>query len=79
MRTFKPDLVLISAGFDAHDSDPVASLGLKSEDFGYLTSIVTDIASRYAKGRIVSVLEGGYHLRALVSSVLSHLEALGTR
>ncbi len=69
----KPQLVLISAGFDAHREDPVGSLGLESEDFGTLTRAVLDIANTHANGRVVSVLEGGYNPVALAESVEHHL------
>jgi acetoin utilization deacetylase AcuC-like enzyme len=73
----RPQLVMISAGFDAHHLDPVGSLGLESEDFGPLTRVVRDIAATHAGGRIVSVLEGGYHPAALAESVRVHLDELG--
>ena len=72
----KPQLVLISAGFDAHRSDPVGDLGLESEDFIAMTDAVLDVAAAYAGGRVVSVLEGGYHLEALAESVALHLERM---
>ncbi len=72
----KPELVLISAGFDAHAQDPIGSLGLESEDFAELTRRVSDVAEQYAGGRIVSLLEGGYNVDALAESVAYHLEAL---
>jgi acetoin utilization deacetylase AcuC-like enzyme len=73
----KPQLVLISAGFDAHRDDPIGSLGLESEDFEPLTRVVCDIASAHAGGRLVSVLEGGYNPQALADCVEIHLHALG--
>lgn len=72
----RPELVLISAGFDAHALDPVGSLGLESEDFADLTRLVIDAARQFAQGRIVSLLEGGYHLQALPESVGCHLTTL---
>ena len=72
----RPELVLISAGFDAHRNDPIGSLGLETEDFGALTQLVRDVADVHAQGRIVSVLEGGYDLRALADCVAVHLEEL---
>ena len=72
----RPELVLISAGFDAHHADPIGSLGLETEDFATLTCIVQRLADRYAGGRIVSTLEGGYNLQALAESVAAHLTAL---
>ncbi len=72
----QPQLVLISAGFDCHKLDPVGSLGLESEDFGVLTRTVLDIATTHAQGRVVSVLEGGYHPFALAESVEYHLHEM---
>jgi acetoin utilization deacetylase AcuC-like enzyme len=72
----KPELVLISAGFDAHAKDPIGSLGLEVEDFGILTQEVMEVARVHARGRLVSCLEGGYHLQALAESVQAHLGGL---
>jgi acetoin utilization deacetylase AcuC-like enzyme len=72
----KPQLVLISAGFDAHAEDPIGSLGLATEDFAELTNIVQAVAADYANDRIVSVLEGGYNPPALADCVAVHLEEL---
>ncbi len=72
----KPELVLVSAGFDAHARDPIGSLGLETEDFAVLTRQVLDVAKTHAHGRLVSCLEGGYHLEALAESVQVHLEGL---
>jgi acetoin utilization deacetylase AcuC-like enzyme len=76
MHKFRPECVFISAGFDAHVQDPLGGLNLIEDDFAALTEIVSQIASAYAKNRIISVLEGGYHLNALASSVLAHIKAL---
>ena len=73
---FKPQLVLISAGFDAHRDDPLAQLQVTEAGYAQLTRIVRDIAERSCRGRLVSVLEGGYNLLALGRSVESHLRAL---
>jgi acetoin utilization deacetylase AcuC-like enzyme len=72
----KPELVLLSAGFDAHAKDPIGSLGLDVEDFVTMSKQVLDIARTHAKGRLVSCLEGGYNLEALAESVKAHLEEL---
>jgi acetoin utilization deacetylase AcuC-like enzyme len=72
----KPELVLLSAGFDAHANDPIGSLGLEVEDFAILTKEVLEVAKTHAKGRLVSCLEGGYNLEALAESVQAHLEGL---
>ena len=73
---FKPDAVIISAGFDAHRDDPLAGMGLTEEGYAALTGIVAGIARRHAKGRILSCLEGGYNLQALAGSVERHVLAL---
>jgi acetoin utilization deacetylase AcuC-like enzyme len=72
----RPELVLLSAGFDAHVRDPIGSLGLETEDFAWLTQQVKDVAKTHAGGRLVSCLEGGYDLEALAESVVAHLEGL---
>lgn len=72
----RPELVLISAGFDAHRDDPVGSLGLETEDFATLTRMVLDVAQGYSGGRVVSLLEGGYSTGALAGSVELHLGEL---
>ena len=73
---FAPELVVISAGFDAHYRDPLASLNLRADDFDWVTRKLMDIAERTAQGRIVSVLEGGYDLQGLKESVAAHVTAL---
>jgi acetoin utilization deacetylase AcuC-like enzyme len=72
----KPQLVLISAGFDAHRQDPVGSLGLEIEDFTRLTQTVLATAREYADGRVVSILEGGYNPQRLAESIEVHLTEL---
>jgi acetoin utilization deacetylase AcuC-like enzyme len=72
----RPELVLLSAGFDAHRRDPIGSLGLESEDFAELTRLVLQVADTHCQGRLVSCLEGGYDLEALAESVQAHLEEL---
>lgn len=72
----KPELILLSAGFDAHREDPVGGLCLESEDFGPMTQHVIDVANSYCDGRVVSLLEGGYHLEHLPASVHEHLKVL---
>lgn len=75
---FAPDLILISAGFDAHRDDPIGESGqqLEEADFAWATRAVVSVANRHAKGRVVSSLEGGYHLGALGRSALAHVRAL---
>jgi acetoin utilization deacetylase AcuC-like enzyme len=75
---FAPDLIIISAGFDAHVRDPVGGGGqsLEAEDFAWATRAIVSVANRHAKGRVVSSLEGGYDLEALGSSALAHVRAL---
>jgi acetoin utilization deacetylase AcuC-like enzyme len=76
MRTFRPDLVMISAGFDSRLGDPLGKFRLSDEDFGDLTRILMGIADEYAGGRLVSVLEGGYDLDGLARGVGAHVGAL---
>lgn len=76
LHNFAPDLVLISAGFDAHRRDPLGGLELVEEDFLWATESLTEVARRHANGRIVSMLEGGYDLRGLAQSVAAHVTAL---
>ncbi len=75
-ETFQPECIVISAGFDAHRDDPLASMALTEQGYAAMTAIVSKIAKRFAGGRIVSCLEGGYHLKALAGSVEQHLLAL---
>ncbi len=72
----KPELILISAGFDAHAEDPIGSLGLQTEDFETLTKLVRQVALTHCKGRLVSCLEGGYNTQRLAESVACHLQTL---
>ena len=76
LQDFRPQLVLVSAGLDGHRLDPMAELNLEVEDYRWLTEMITSVASDHANDRIVSTLEGGYHLRALAESVNAHLEVL---
>jgi acetoin utilization deacetylase AcuC-like enzyme len=76
LRNFAPDLVLISAGFDAHRRDPLGGMELVEEDYHWATEALAEVARRHANGRIVSMLEGGYDLTGLARSVTAHLDAL---
>jgi acetoin utilization deacetylase AcuC-like enzyme len=76
LEDFAPQLVMISAGFDAHHLDPLGGLALETEDFSWITYRLLDIAQRYAHGRVVSSLEGGYNLNALRECVVAHVSAL---
>ncbi len=76
LRDFRPDLMVISAGFDAHMRDPLANLNLTEADFGWVTRKIMEIADACAGGRIVSVLEGGYDLQGLAQSAAAHVTAL---
>ena len=76
LKRFAPELIIVSAGFDAHYRDPLASLNLKAEDFSWATERLMDVADASAGGRIVSVLEGGYDLQGLKESVAAHVTAL---
>jgi acetoin utilization deacetylase AcuC-like enzyme len=73
---FRPDLIVISAGFDAHTRDPLANINLTEADFGWATKKLMELADRHAGGRVVSLLEGGYDLEGLARSVEAHLDAL---
>lgn len=72
----RPDLILISAGFDGHAADPLAQLELTEDDYRWITELIVDLAERYAGGRIVSTLEGGYDLDALAASAATHVQVL---
>jgi acetoin utilization deacetylase AcuC-like enzyme len=76
LDAFRPELLMISAGFDAHRSDPLASLDLDEDDFAWVTEALMEIARYHADGRIVSMLEGGYDLTALASSAAAHVRTL---
>lgn len=76
LREFKPEMIFISAGFDAHYEDDMASLGLVESDYAWVTEQIKQIANEFAKGRIVSLLEGGYVLSALARSVTTHIKVL---
>jgi acetoin utilization deacetylase AcuC-like enzyme len=71
-----PDLIIVSAGFDAHKDDPLGGLKMNTDDFAALTRAITELAANCCGGRVVSVLEGGYNLNALGASVLAHLQVL---
>jgi acetoin utilization deacetylase AcuC-like enzyme len=73
---FGPDLLVVSAGFDAHRADPLAQLAVEEADFAWLTDRLCELAERRCEGRIVSVLEGGYDLGALANSVATHVRCL---
>ena len=76
LEAFKPELLLISAGFDAHRDDDLGQMGLVEADYAWITAQLMAVAARHAKGRIVSCLEGGYNLDALARSVEAHLRVL---
>jgi len=76
LDAFRPELVIVSAGFDAHRSDPLAQLLLDEADYTWATEKLLEIAHRHAKGRLVATLEGGYYLDALAASVAAHVRAL---
>jgi acetoin utilization deacetylase AcuC-like enzyme len=73
---FRPDIIVISAGFDAHRNDPLASLNFEEADFAWATQKLMEVADRHANGRVVSVLEGGYDLEGLSRSAAAHVKAL---
>jgi acetoin utilization deacetylase AcuC-like enzyme len=73
---FAPDLILVSAGFDAHARDPLADQSLEAEDYAWATRAIVDVANARSRGRVVSSLEGGYDLEALGRSAVAHVRAL---
>ncbi len=76
LEAFKPEIIFISAGFDAHRDDDLGQLGLVEQDYAWITQRIKDVAKRHSKGRIVSSLEGGYNLQALARSVEAHIRVL---
>ena len=76
LASFRPDLVLVSAGFDAHSSDPLGDLQLQDEDFDWITACITDLSASLCDGRVVSLLEGGYDIPSLASAAARHVSRL---
>ncbi len=76
LEAFKPEMIFISAGFDAHRDDDLGQMGLVEQDYAWITQRIKDVAKKYSKGRIVSSLEGGYNLQALARSVEAHIRVL---
>ena len=76
LEEFKPEMIFISAGFDAHREDDLGQMGLNEQDYAWITQRIKDVAKRHARGRIVSSLEGGYNLGALARSVEAHIRVL---
>jgi acetoin utilization deacetylase AcuC-like enzyme len=78
LANYRPELIMISAGFDAHRDDPLGDLYLSTEFYGEMTAMLVEMARQYSKGRIISVFEGGYNLQALKDSVTVHLKELAS-
>ena len=76
LHNFGPDVLIISAGFDAHRDDPLAQIELTESDFTWVTEKLLEMAEKHAGGRVVSTLEGGYNLQALGRSTAAHVEVL---
>lgn len=76
LESHKPDLIFVSAGFDAHRDDPLAEIQLVEDDYRWITEMIISLAESSSRGRIVSTLEGGYHLQALGNSAAAHVETL---
>lgn len=76
LNAFKPELIMTSAGFDAHTDDPLANSTLNTQDYAWITQKLCEIAQKHSKNRIISVLEGGYELNSLKLSVEAHLKEL---
>ncbi len=77
LKAYRPDVVIVSAGFDAHRDDPLAGMNVTTDGYAALTRVVTEIAGEFCQGRLLSCLEGGYNLNALGASVESHLRVMG--
>src|SRR5215831_7121115 len=77
LEAFEPEMIFVSAGFDAHREDDLGQMGLVEADYAFITKKLMDLAARHARGRIVSSLEGGYNLSALARSVAAHVRTLG--
>tara|TARA_Y100000588_G_scaffold383152_2_gene471941 strand:+ start:671 stop:1213 length:543 start_codon:yes stop_codon:yes gene_type:complete len=77
LKTFRPELILISAGFDGHQQDPLSSMKLTAKDYFWLTEEIVKVGEMFSKGRVISSLEGGYDLKALAKSVTAHIMAMG--
>jgi acetoin utilization deacetylase AcuC-like enzyme len=76
LHRHQPEMLFISAGFDAHREDPLGGLDLEDEDYRWITGLICEAASKTAEGRIVAALEGGYNLDALARSVCAHIDVL---
>ncbi|MFT5208554.1 MAG: acetoin utilization deacetylase AcuC-like enzyme [Flavobacterium sp.] len=76
IQNHKPDIIFVSAGFDAHEMDHLGNINLIEDDYRWITHFIVDLANSYSKGRVISVLEGGYNLESLSHSALAHVEAL---
>jgi len=76
IEAFRPELILLSAGFDAHRDDPIAEIECTEDAYVHMTRRVLELADRHCEGRVVSVLEGGYRLESLVSSAIAHIRTL---
>ncbi len=79
LHAFDPDIVLVSAGFDGHELDPLGQLTLKDNDFSWITDAICAFAEKACSGRVISVLEGGYNLEALATSARAHVKALAKK
>ncbi len=79
VEAFRPELLIVSAGFDAHRADPLAGLMLRTSDFAWVTGRLCDLADKHCAGRVVSALEGGYDLDALADSAAAHVKVLEER
>jgi len=78
LENFKPEIIFVSAGFDAHTNDPLADLALNTSDYVWITEFIKDIAKKHAQNRIISSLEGGYHLSSLAESASAHINSLAS-
>ena len=76
LESFNPELIIISAGFDAHSKDPLAQINLEASDYGWISQKILELAEKCCGGRVISILEGGYDIEALRESVQVHVRAL---
>ena len=76
LNQFKPEIIYVSAGFDAHIDDPLAGMQLVNQDYVWITNFIKQVAKQHAQGRIVSLLEGGYHLPALAQAASAHINVM---
>ncbi len=78
IENHKPDIIFVSAGFDAHEQDPLAEVNLQDDDYKWITELIVSYANTYSQGRVISTMEGGYNLESLARGAAEHVKALIT-